>query len=81
MVLIRVNARAAQRVEITGDFTGWVPVLLRSAGDGWWTVEFRLAPGQYEMNVRVDGGTWVIPPGTLPLKDEFGGSAGLLVVP
>jgi hypothetical protein len=33
------------------------------------------------MNVRVDGGTWVIPPGLLPLKDEFGGSVGLLVVP
>ncbi len=80
VVSIRVNARAAQRVEITGDFTGWVPVLLRSAGDDWWIAEFRLVPGQYEMNVRVDGGSWVIPPGLMPLKDEFGGSVGLLVV-
>jgi len=79
-VLIRVNSREAQRVEITGDFTGWVPVLLRSTGDGWWIAEFRLVPGQYEMNVRVDGGNWVIPPGLLPLKDEFGGSVGLLVI-
>ena len=80
-VLVRVNARAAQRVEVTGDFTGWAPVLLQPTGEGWWSAEFQLAPGHYEMNVRVDGGTWVIPPGLLPLKDEYGGTAGLLVIP
>ena len=79
-VLLAVNARGAQLVEITGDFTGWVPVSLRSTGDGWWTSEFRLVPGQYEMNVRMDQGSWVVPPGLLPLKDEFGGSVGLLVI-
>lgn len=79
-VVLRVNAPAAKLVEITGDFTGWVPVSLRSTGDGWWTSEFRLGPGQYEVNMRVDRGSWVAPPGLLPLKDEFGGSVGLLII-
>jgi hypothetical protein len=30
--------------------------------------------------VRVDGGDWVVPPALLSLKDEFGGSVGLLVI-
>ena len=79
-VQLRVSAPAAKGVEITGDFTGWVPTALRPTGAGWWVSEVQLAPGQYEMNVRIDGGTWIVPPGLLPLKDEFGGSVGLLVI-
>jgi len=39
-----------------------------------------IAPGKYEMNLRFDGGTWMVPPGLLGMKDEFGGSVGLLIV-
>jgi hypothetical protein len=67
-------------VEISGDFNGWVPMNLEGRGDGSWTARLQLAPGNYEMNLRVDGGEWIVPPGLLPLKDEFGGSVGLLVL-
>jgi hypothetical protein len=32
------------------------------------------------MNVRVDGGKWVVPQGLQKKSDEFGGSVGVLVV-
>lgn len=79
-VVLQVSAPAAQLVEITGDFSGWSPVRLEAAGNGIWKGSFRLPPGQYQMNLRFDGGDWVVPPGLLPLKDEFGGSVGLLVI-
>ena len=79
-VVLRVRAPAADTVEITGDFTGWSPVRLEQASDGVWAGSFSLGPGQYQMNLRVNGGSWLVPPGLLSLKDEFGGSVGLLVV-
>jgi hypothetical protein len=79
-VVLRVSAPSAQSVEISGDFTGWSPVKLEAAGEGVWTGSFSLKPGQYQTNLRLDGGNWVVPPGLLPLKDEFGGSVGLLII-
>jgi hypothetical protein len=32
------------------------------------------------MNVRLDGGNWLVPAGLLTVLDEFGGTVGLLVV-
>lgn len=80
LVLVRVSAPNARMVEISGDFNGWVPMKLEETGDGSWTGLLQLPPGNYEMNLRVDGGAWIVPPGLLPLKDEFGGSVGLLVL-
>jgi hypothetical protein len=82
LVTLKVNSPRAQRVEISGDFTNWVPVLLDpvSATTGIWSVALPIRPGKYEMNVRVDGGEWLVPPGLLSMVDEFGGSVGLLVI-
>ncbi len=79
-VSLVVNAAGAQIVEVSGDFTGWIPMKLERAGNGWWSATLRLTPGQYQMNVRIDGGSWLVPPGLLSLQDEFGGSVGLLVI-
>jgi hypothetical protein len=79
-LVLRVSAPDAVTVEITGDFTNWIPAELQATGDGSWVGRFQLPPGKYEMNLRIDGGDWVVPPGLLALKDEFGGSVGLLVV-
>lgn len=76
-----LRAPDAERVELSGEFTGWKPVaLVRSAG-GLWVVRLAVAPGAYRVNVRIDGGRWQAPPGTTPVADDFGGSAGLVVVP
>jgi hypothetical protein len=32
------------------------------------------------MNVRVDGGGWLAPPGLTTVVDEFGGVVGILVI-
>lgn len=77
---IRVRAPTAQSVEVMGDFTLWRPVALRNAGDGSWMLTVRLAPGTHQMNLRVDGGAWTVPPGLPAVGDEFGGSIGLLVI-
>ncbi|HEX7594728.1 MAG TPA: glycogen-binding domain-containing protein [Gemmatimonadaceae bacterium] len=77
---VRVNAPGARTVEINGDFTNWIPVSLVLAGDGWWASTFLLRRGKYQLNLRVNGGDWTVPPGLLSLVDEFGGTVGLLVV-
>lgn len=79
-VTVRVNAPGARTVEINGDFTNWAPVKLVPAGDNWWTWTLPLKRGKYQMNLRVNGGDWTVPPGLLSLIDEFGGTVGLLVV-
>lgn len=72
----------AQRVEISGDFTNWTPVMMEQnpQRQDEWSVTLPIAPGKYQMNIRINGGKWMPPPGLLPLTDEFGGSVGLLVV-
>jgi hypothetical protein len=81
-VRIKLAAPGARSVEITGDFSNWVP--LRLAPDGMdadsWTVTLPMNAGKYQMNIRVNGGLWSVPPGLLSMLDEFGGSVGLLVV-
>jgi hypothetical protein len=77
---VRVNAPGARTVEINGDFTNWVPVNLVPASDGWWASTFPLKRGKYQVNLRINGGDWTVPPGLLSMVDEFGGSVGLLVV-
>lgn len=81
-VTLRVFAPDRQLVEISGDFTDWVPVRLDAdaASPGSWFVTLPIKPGKYQMNVRVDGGPWVVPAGLLAMADEFGGTVGLLIV-
>lgn len=77
---IRVRAPNARSVEIMGDFTQWRPVALRRNADGSWLFDVRIEPGTHQVNIRVDGGPWMVPPGLPTITDEFGGSVGLLVV-
>jgi hypothetical protein len=79
-VTVRINAPGARAVEINGDFTNWIPVKLVPASDGWWTTTLPLKRGKYQMNLRVNEGDWAVPPGLLSMRDEFGGTVGLLVV-
>jgi hypothetical protein len=77
---LRVFAPAARSVEITADFTQWIPVRLTRGTDGWWTDSRNLNPGTYQVNIRIDGGAWIAPPGLLTTRDEFGGTAGILTI-
>jgi hypothetical protein len=77
---LRLRVPAAHTVEVTGDFTGWQPRALTRGTDDWYVLAIPLAPGTYQMNVRVDGGEWMPPPSLPVVHDEFGGAAGVLVV-
>jgi hypothetical protein len=77
---IRVRARGARTLEISGDFTQWQPRALARDADDWWTVTLPIARGTHQINVRVDGGAWLAPPGLLSTADEFGGVVGILVI-
>ena len=77
---LRAHAPNAAAVEVAGDFTAWQPAALTRREGGWWTITLPIARGAHELNVRVDGGAWRVPPGLPAVADEFGGAVGLLVV-
>ena len=79
---ISFRAASAQRVEIMGDFTDWNPVQMSSSrSPGAWTVSLPVSSGVHQVNVRIDGGEWIAPAGLTTVRDEFGGSVGILLVP
>lgn len=77
---VRVRAPGAKSVEISGDFTSWEPVSLTASGSGWWTASLPIPRGTHQVSVRRDGGRWLVPPGLIGVRDEFGGEAGILVI-
>lgn len=78
--LLQVHAPGARTVELMGDFTNWAPVSLTRGEAGWWSVTLPIPAGTHELNVRLDGGEWIVPAGLHALSDEFGGRSGLLTI-
>lgn len=78
---LRLRAVRAHSVDVRGDFSGWQPRALARSADGWYVLATPLAPGTYQMNVRVNGGEWTSPPSLATVRDEFGGVTGVLIVP
>jgi hypothetical protein len=71
--IIRVHAPGAKRVELMGEFTGWAPVALQRTGaTPEWEVSLPIPPGVYRMNIRIDGGSWSVPPGLPAFTDDLG---------
>jgi hypothetical protein len=77
---LRLRAPGATAVEMMGDFTDWLPVPLVASSGGTFSLKVYLSPGVHRVNVRLDGGAWIAPPGLSTVRDEFGGEVGLLVV-
>ncbi|MGE5801686.1 MAG: hypothetical protein ACM358_05475 [Gemmatimonadota bacterium] len=76
----RVWAPAARTVELAGDMTGWASLSLSREISGWWTIEIALAPGLHQLSMRIDGGSWVAPPGLATTGDGYGGLVGVVVI-
>ncbi len=73
---------SAARVEVMGDFTDWAPVQMsRGQAAGAWVTTLPISSGVHQVNVRIDGGEWRVPAGLTVVRDEFGGSVGVLLVP
>ena len=77
---IRMLAADAASVELMGTFTDWSPVSLERTRGDQWEILLDLPRGTHQLNVRVDGGEWGVPPGVATAPDDFGGVVGLLVI-
>lgn len=57
LVPVVVRAGEGKVVVLTGDFTGWSKegVPMKSLGDGRYKAQLRLAPGNYQYRLLVDG--------------------------
>lgn len=75
-----VRAPEARTVELAGDFTDWKPVPLQPWGDEAWRAYLPIAPGLHRLAIRIDGGPWRAPPGTRPIRSEFGGEVAEIVL-
>lgn len=78
--IIRIRLPEARSVELMGDFSDWRPLDMERSPDGFWRLRIFVPPGLYRLNMRIDGGPWVVPPGLTPVPDEFNGMVGELVI-
>jgi hypothetical protein len=78
--IIRVHGANANSVDVMGDFTDWNALPLARRGDGIWETRLQLTAGVHRLNVRIDGGPWLVPAGVRPEEGEFGGVVGVVVV-
>lgn len=78
----RITARigGVETVEIMGDFTDWQPLPLVRRGRDLWELLVPLGAGVHQINMRIDGGQWIAPPGMPTLRDGFNGEVGVLVI-
>jgi hypothetical protein len=81
LVVFTLHVARGARAELMGDFTEWQAVALTRVEAGRYQYVVRLPTGLYRFNIRVDGGSWIVPAGVDVVNDEFGGQAGVLVVP
>ena len=78
----RITARigGVEKVEIMGDFSDWQPMPLIRRGRDLWELLVPIASGVHQINLRIDGGQWIAPPGMPTLRDGFNGEVGVLVI-
>lgn len=77
-VRVILTLPGASRVRLMGEFTGWRPIELEPLGGGKYAATFFAPNGTYRINVALDDGPWVAPPGMPRVEDGFGGLVGLL---
>lgn len=78
---LRFRIEASRSVELMGDFTQWKPVSLERVDRETWELIATIPTGLHQVNVRADGGPWIVPFGLTSVSDEFGGAVGILIVP
>lgn len=79
-LVVRVFATDTMLVDVAGDFSDWQPVQMEREGP-FWVARVRLTPGKYRVAVRVNLGVWRAPRNLARVRDDFGGEAGIVVVP
>jgi hypothetical protein len=82
VALQRLTARigGVEKVEIMGDFTDWAPLPLVRRGRDHWELLLPMSAGVHHINLRIDGGKWIAPPGIPSIRDDFNGEVGVVVI-
>lgn len=78
----RITARigGVESVEVMGDFSDWEPLPLIRRGRDTWELLVPMSSGVHQINMRIDRGDWIAPPGMPARKDGFSGEVGIVVV-
>ncbi|HRP09365.1 MAG TPA: hypothetical protein PLL69_12850, partial [Gemmatimonadales bacterium] len=78
--LVRVvfSLPGGARARVMGEMTGWRAVELEPVGRGRFSGWFLIGSGTYRINISLDEGPWIAPPGMPRVEDGFGGLVGLL---
>ena len=79
--LVLHTASSVAGVELAGDFTDWEPRPLRRTADGMWEAVLLIPSGLHRLNVRIDGGAWIVPAGMTRAADDYGDEVGIMAVP
>ncbi len=77
---IVIHVGGVETVEVMGDFSDWTPLTVTRHGRDLWELALPLSPGVHQINVRVDDGPWMAPPGLPTMHDSYDRDVGLLVV-
>lgn len=77
---VRVFAAADLEIVIAGDFSDWRPIRMEREGSVW-VARVQLESGKYRVAVQVNGGEWRAPRNLARVRDDYGGEAGLVVIP
>lgn len=79
-LVVRVFASDSLEVIIAGDFSDWKPVRMERE-QSTWVARVRLPSGKFRVAVQINGGEWRAPRNLARVRDDFGGEAGLVVIP
>lgn len=77
---VRVFATDTMVIDIAGDFSDWQPIPLVREG-AFFVARVELPPGKYRVAIRVNLGVWRAPRNLARVRDDYGGEAGLVVIP
>lgn len=77
-IVIRVGG--VETVDVMGDFSDWIPLTLVRRSRDLWELNVPLSAGMHQINVRVDRGPWMAPPGIPTMHDTYSGDVGLIVI-
>lgn len=82
-VAFAVRLENARDVAVTGDFTEWSREGLRlvAGGGGTWGATLKLAPGEYQYRLLVDGEWRDDPQAPKRVRNPYGSENGVLTVP
>jgi hypothetical protein len=78
---LNVDASHARMAWVEGDLTAWRPVALTRNATGGFSGVFPAGGPIIRLRIRLDGGSWQVPPGLARDVDEFGEVVGMMVVP